>query len=610
MRPEDAEAKEPKSFVEAPRAGDDAPGAEPDVGVPADPEIGERRPAVPERCLADDLADVGRFIGRVLYRGNPFYLVSACLVLYGLHKLFHTSDAETSVWILTGVLAGYTALMAAAGALVVRLGKVWEDARSILLIVVLLLCAMAVSLDEVSIRMPETAKAMLIVGAGFAVALSESLLASCRIRLPWLYRAVCHGFMIFFYLYPTLRDRLQQHSDEANRGPITWGILAFPWAASLFFLLLVPAVRKGAEWVRENGTPWKWPAYPWALFVLLWALAGLRTYHMTFTMYPGLGLKTPFRKYVVFPLLLAAAVVLLEFGLTTGRKALKAAGLLIPMAAVLASFPGAPKGRDAIEFLQTTQDTVGSPVFLPAAAAGLFYLYAWARGLRVAELGLALSVVLLSVLGRGTVDLETFTRPNYAWWVALGAFEMSIALWRRSCFRVTLAGFVAVAAGAFAMRREFQPDAVAFFTANAALGWLFLIGWVFPTGLGKWLRRVGAAGLCAVFLVALTTPPTFARSLPAAYGMFYCAGMLLLPLLYARLVHDKAFLAAAALNVAFLVGSLGASAYDHATRPDRPTGLAPLFWGAIAFIIAAGVSALKSRALRRGNEQEVRTDTD
>ena len=610
MRPEDAEAKEPKSCVEAPHSGDDAPGSEPAVWDVADPEIGERPPTFPVRSLSSDLADVGRFVGRVVYRGNPFYLVSACLVLYGLHKLFHTSDAETSVWILTGVLAGYTALMAATGALVVRLGKVWEDARSILLIVVLLFLAMAMSVDEVAIKRPEAARATLIAGLGLAMLLSEITLSLCRIRLHLAYRGVYHLFLAVFFLYAIVLRRALDFTTNSDRAPVTWAILAFPWVASLVFLPLVAAIRKGRAWTRDNGTPWSWPLFPWALFALLGLGVVGRTFYLTFTMYPGQKLTTPFEGYMLCPVLLVLATLLFEFARTTGRKAVRAAALLLPLAALALAFPGSPSGQVQVRFQADVLRGVGSPVFLAAVAAALFYAYTWLRGDRLAEIGLALSVVALSVAGPRTINLETLTSPNYAWWVALGGIEMFIALWRRSCFRVTLAGFVAVAAGAFAMRRDFQPDAVAFFTANAALGWLFLIGWVFPTGLGKWLRRFGAAGLCAVFLVALTSPPTFARSLPAAYGLFYCVGMLLLPLLYARLVHDKAFLAVAALNLTFLIGVLGADTYRYATRPERPTGLGPIFWGAVAFVVAAGVSAVKSRALRRRKEQDARTDTD
>ena len=91
----------------------------------------------------------------LIYFHNPFYLISTTLFVYGLKLLFR--DGNSSVlfeqgtvtymqpWSLLASLAGVTVLMAVTAVLIVRCGKVWEDARSLVLIVLLMLLAIAVS---------------------------------------------------------------------------------------------------------------------------------------------------------------------------------------------------------------------------------------------------------------------------------------------------------------------------------------------------------------------------------------------------------------------------------------------------------------------------------
>ena len=79
---------------------------------------------------------------RVLYTHNPFYLISACLFAYGLKLMFRVGDSSVlfnqgsvaymQPWNLMASLAAVTILMAVTAVLIVRLGKVWEDARLLL----------------------------------------------------------------------------------------------------------------------------------------------------------------------------------------------------------------------------------------------------------------------------------------------------------------------------------------------------------------------------------------------------------------------------------------------------------------------------------------------
>ena len=125
---------------------------------------------------------------RFVYNHNPFYVISALLVLYGLNVAFAGSIDPVKCWLLTKLLVGYMLMLAGAGVLVVRLGRVWEDARTLVLLVVLLMVALAASFDRVCLDDDRLAAA--IAGDGRRVFDSALRDVDCalRVRLPWAYR--------------------------------------------------------------------------------------------------------------------------------------------------------------------------------------------------------------------------------------------------------------------------------------------------------------------------------------------------------------------------------------------------------------------------------------
>src|SRR5437868_15038825 len=79
-----------------------------------------------------------RQIARLLYTHNPFYLLSVAFVLHSTRLWLNTRAWPYDPWPLMYIIGGYILLIAIIGFLVIRLGKAWDDARSILLILLLL----------------------------------------------------------------------------------------------------------------------------------------------------------------------------------------------------------------------------------------------------------------------------------------------------------------------------------------------------------------------------------------------------------------------------------------------------------------------------------------
>lgn len=189
---------------------------------------------------------------KYFYNSNPFYAISAAFVLLGLHYVFHdeaavlaTTAVDFNSWLLLGVIAGYCAILAATALVIVRLGKVWDDARTILCTLLLVLVALSVNFDKLALTNPVTFIKVLSLGLVFAVGLVEFMLKSLGIRMSLWFRVPLHLFLILFFLYPmTLSyflDEIGGANNQKGYDATLWGILLFPFAAGLVTLSLLPA---------------------------------------------------------------------------------------------------------------------------------------------------------------------------------------------------------------------------------------------------------------------------------------------------------------------------------------------------------------------------------
>src|SRR3954471_3933246 len=143
--------------------------------------------------LTHALAELARRRGRArglvgwLYTSNPFYVLSADLVFIGLRMSFDASGKTPETGALMLALLGYTLLLATTACLLIRLGDVWDDVRTLLLLVVAMFLAVSVTFDETLAGNPRLGTALYAGGLLFAVAVSEGLLRGIRLRLPALY---------------------------------------------------------------------------------------------------------------------------------------------------------------------------------------------------------------------------------------------------------------------------------------------------------------------------------------------------------------------------------------------------------------------------------------
>src|SRR5581483_468103 len=106
----------------------------------------------------------------------------------GLRVSFATQTRDIDTWALMIGLAGYTLLLAAAALLLVRFAGVWNDVRTVLLLVVLMFLATSVTFDELLALDPPRGTLFNLAGLVFAVAVTEGLLRGIGLRLPAAFR--------------------------------------------------------------------------------------------------------------------------------------------------------------------------------------------------------------------------------------------------------------------------------------------------------------------------------------------------------------------------------------------------------------------------------------
>jgi hypothetical protein len=317
---------------------------------------------------------------------NPFYVISAGLFLVGLWLSFGDPQQAEDTWVLMFGLAGYTLLLAFTGYLLIRFARVWDDARTVLLLVVLMFLAISVTFDRVIVfdvvekRLPIRGFTCVLLGLLLAVAVSEAVLRGVRLSLPACYRAPYYLLLALFFLYPLA---LTPFLEDRHGAPMMWGLLGFATAAGLIFLTLLPALRLGAAAVARNGSPWPWPLYPWSLFGLFALAVPARAILLCYSMHlidVNNLYDMTFAPYFLVPFALCLSVLLLEVGITTQRAGVLWTALAAPLGLIALAWVGQRSEPIYVKFLNMfTSQLGGDPVYWTIILIAGYHGYAALR---------------------------------------------------------------------------------------------------------------------------------------------------------------------------------------------------------------------------------------
>jgi hypothetical protein len=541
------------------------------------------------------LALGARGLIRWVCTSNPFYVLSALLVCLGLWISFGAQVRAEQTWALMFGMATYTLLLAVPACLLVRYGGVWQDVRTVLLLVVLMFLATSVTFDETLARSPGQGITCYLGGFVFAIAVSEGLLRGMRLRLPGWFRTSYYLILALFFLYPVALVPLL---DRPRSEALQWALFGFGPLAALISLSLLPAIRRGPEYVRDNGSPWRWPLYPWSLFVFLGFGVAARSFLLCWSM-QHVPRTDPeryiFGPYFLVPLGMAVAVLLLELGLSARNRIVIRTALFLPAALIVLASIGHRPDTLYREFLMIFVARLGAtPLFLTLVASASFYTYAALRRVALATELLSIVLAMLAVLGPGSFELNNFV-PARSWPVlVVAALQLKLGLSRHEGWRCVLGVGCLFASVWLAPEAIPQRGPLGFHLAWAML---LVLGAAFDDGIGWTLRTLAAAMAVLAALAVLSGrfdpggslpswaiagyPPVMA-SLTAAYGV--------------RLRHRPALIAAAMVLSCWLAALVW---QGYCSLKQVVVGLDFIATGLALLALAEGISLAKSGLLSR-----------
>lgn len=428
---------------------------------------------------------------KCLWTHNPFYLISLALVLHSTRLWHHDSVDVFNPWPLISIIGGYLLLISVTGYLLIRFGRVWDDARSIFLVILLLFVELSLIFDSSLQRHFPEGVQLAVIGWVASIAISEVLLRGLKISLPLAYRGPYHLLLALMYLYPVF--------VASGNHPATtlWRIFWFSSCVGAALLTLLPAIHFGRKSLLNNGTPWPWPWYPWTLFGFLALCLSLRAWVLTLSFDPVLSqgfdeamqLQGMFGCYFLIPIILAIGVLLFEAGVVERRQTLLLYGLGAPLLALACAYPYEGGSFPYLEFRREITNLWGSPTWLTLNAAWLFFAYALLRGATTSLIGLLVTASALMIFPRAwPTGIEPALPAELP--LLISAFLVLLSGWRQGDSRIFVAGFSGLCIAGYDLMPEFMGVAI-----RAAIVWNLACLGVLLSGL---MFRDSAARVCQI----------------------------------------------------------------------------------------------------------------
>jgi hypothetical protein len=541
------------------------------------------------------LLQPARGLVRFIYSSNPFYILSADLVFVGLRISFGAGGPASRTCSLLLGLGGYTLLMATTACVLIRLGKLWDDLRSLLLLIVMMFLAMAMSGDDVMAADFTKGAFVCLGGFLFAVLVSEAVLRAIRLRLPGWYRVAYYLIIALVFLYPIA---LGPFLSQPESPRLQWLLFAFSPMAALALTPLVAAARAGAAFVARNGSPWRWPLFPWSLFVVMAIGLAVRCSTLCVSFHFVEGHDSIYGHYFLVPIGLAVSLIWFEIGIASCRRGVMAVASAVPLGLAFLAMTGHRHDPVYTQFLRLFMDCLGgSPAFLSLIAAIVFLIYALARRSPLAWELMSVGLVAISIVGPKTTDLSGLVSPRWPPILA-GGLVLGFSAWRSHDSRCALIAAGLLVAGLTLGWATVYPHANLGVIAVHLIILAFLtVGAVFDDLVADAVRSIGALLLLLLGFVSATGYFKASDTFPAGLAECYPALVAAVAFGYGFLVHDYTYLETAFICLAAWLGRSGWLAYSQLRK--AVAGLDQIVWGLVFFSLATAIS-LRKAGLRPG----------
>lgn len=531
----------------------------------------------------------GKTLIRRLTPHNPLYIISAGLFLRGLRMLYCEEAGKTAPWTMLAMLAGYIVLVGALGVWVIRKITVWDDARTILLVVAVLLMSGSMLFDETVVQNAQAGTLLLAGSWLFSAAVSETLIRCSRLPLPLSFRLTWFGFLAVFHLWPALMSQVLYRNGGLLADSLS---AAFPLAVSLAFVPMLANLRRWSKLPMPQGSGWIFPLYPLALFFLVGVAAGLRAPLLALSFGRGAAADSIFEAWMLLPLIVVAALTLIELAhIFAADNRWTTAALLFPLVLFFSPFLHLNTASSAMAFQRDFTNRMGSPQLWGIALTTLTYLTAAWRRLPYAELGVGVACAFFAFACCGQSGFQNFAAasgpPTAVLAVALSAAAI------RSKHSTAVFAAAIFATGAASSISENQLLTAAWFGSMPGV-WLAIAAAVLLSFADQ--RRVVMGWITGALLVLvglLQQPP---QEIVAALGSTPALAVWLVLLIAAgeilcRLSGTQGPRVGAIINLTLALGYLAKLLF--AMSPRLSTGFRWILAGLFALIPAAAISYVK-----------------
>ncbi len=496
--------------------------------------------------------------------------------------------------LLTG-LGVYTLLLAVSACVLIRIGKLWDDLRSLLLLIVMILMAIAMSGDDVMAADAGRGALVCIGGFAFALMVTEIVLRVIRLRLRGLYRLAYYMALGLIFLYPLA---LAPFLSSPESPGLQWALFGFSPLAGLALLPLALATRNGRDYVANNGSPWRWPLYPWSLFVVLAGGLMVRSSALCVSFHFVGGHDTIFGPYFLVPIGLAVSLIWLEIGIVSGRRSVMFLASAAPFGLVLIALMGHRYEVVYQHFLTLFLSSLGaSPAFLTLIAATTFLIYAAYRGAPLAWELIALSMVALSVVAPKTVEVFDIVSPRWPPLAAASLVLGTLAWQRDEIVRAFLAAELLAGAATVGFGVIFRHAELGAVWLQLSIIAALAVAALFDDPFAIVVRGLGVLTLLVLGFASVFGYARISRGIPSELAGGYPAIVAFVSCGYGFLVRNEAYLVSAlAILGAWLSGS-GWQMYAQVRK--AAAGLDQIVWGLVFFSIALAISLEKAGLRRR-----------
>jgi hypothetical protein len=546
---------------------------------------------------------------------NPLYLISACLVLHGTAQLLPRrleQSIQYNPWPLLGLSIAYLVALAAVAVAIVRIGRVWDDARTILLIVVGLFVELSIALDAPLAQNVVVGRVQVVMALAMVIAISEALVRGLGLRIPMLFRVPYVLGLTLVYLYPLI---LVHAPGKPALIDASWAIYLFSVASAAVLLTLLPAIRRGRGYVATNGSPWAWPWFPWVFLGMLGAGVCLRGYVLSLSFDPVLSLgygaamrlESSYGAYFLVPTILAVGVLLLEAGRTESNRFVQHLALAVPVACIALSITRAAPGPYG-DFLAEFAARLDGPLALSLIAASLFYGYCCVRGVPFAETLFVGSLFVTWCAGTRVGESVALRVLQTSGIWAIAGLQLWRGLSRRDSARV-LAGSGAVILGLRHWGSIGQVVDGDVFWGLLALIVFLTAGLVFDDWLAMLIRKTGAVAISLVSVAVMWATAGSDKLVPGWEVAELGLGLVGLAFLWACLqkgVWDIALFALGSVAWVFRFSWVG---YVRIRSWSDWEGVRSYLAGFAVLVAAAAVSLAKGRMGRGGDSARPREKT-